>query len=128
MQTITINKNDANQRIDSFLRKAYPKITLNLIYRYLRTKRIKVNDKKVTPNYHLQLNDELSIYVNDALLSKRKSFSDFLLVPNKLNIVYEDGNILIVNKPPGLVVHDDDSNTADTLINRIQHYLYEKKE
>jgi 23S rRNA pseudouridine955/2504/2580 synthase len=128
MQTILINHNDVNQRIDNFIRKAYPKLSLGLIYRYLRIKRIKVNDRRIKPDYRLQHNDKLSIYINDDLLSKKKTYTDFLLAPNKLDIVYEDKNILLVNKPVGLVVHNDEKNKIDTLINRIQHYLYEKKE
>jgi 23S rRNA pseudouridine955/2504/2580 synthase len=124
MRTVVINRNDSDQRIDNFLRKTFPKLTRNLIYRYLRTKRIKVNDIKVLPSYRLQHNDQLTVYINNELLSKNESTKDFLLAPTKLNIVYEDENILIVNKPVGLVVHSDESKKADTLINRIQHYLF----
>jgi 23S rRNA pseudouridine955/2504/2580 synthase len=128
MQTIIINKNDVDQRIDNFLKKTYPKITLSLIYRYLRTKRIKVNNKKILPNYRLRMDDKVYVYINDELLSKKESIKDFLLAPDKLSVVYEDNNILVVNKPKGLVVHEDESNKTDTLINRIKHYLYNKHE
>jgi 23S rRNA pseudouridine955/2504/2580 synthase len=128
MQTITINQNDQGQRIDSFLKKTYPKISLNLIYRYLRSKRIKVNNKKVDYDYRLKIHDQLQLYINDLLLTKKISQTDFLLAPNNLNVVYEDTNVLLVNKPVGLVVHDDESKGIDTLVNRVKHYLYKKHE
>jgi 23S rRNA pseudouridine955/2504/2580 synthase len=127
MQTIIINQNDANQRIDGFLRKTFPKLSLSLIYRFLRTKHIKINDKKVSHSYRLQLHDKLEVYVIDELLSHRSTLTDFLLAPKNLSIVYEDDNIMIVNKPIGLIVHSDNTNNVDTLINRVQHYLYDKK-
>jgi 23S rRNA pseudouridine955/2504/2580 synthase len=128
MQTIIINKNDQGQRLDSFIKKTYPKISLSLIYRYIRTKRIKVNGKKCELNYRLNLNDKIESYINDELLTKKTMKTDFLLAPSKIDVIYEDSNILIVNKPVGLVVHEDESNNADNLSNRIQHYLADKGE
>jgi 23S rRNA pseudouridine955/2504/2580 synthase len=128
MQTIVVNQNDANQRIDSFLKKTYPKLSLSLLYRYLRIKRIKVNNKKVEPNYRLCLHDNIELFVNDEYLSKRNSKTDFLLAPTDIDIIYQDDNILIVNKPAGLVVHEDETKTNDTLINRVLHHMYKKKE
>lgn len=127
MKLIKINANDANQRIDSFMKKAFSKLSTAQIYKYLRIKRIKVNGKKVPNNYILKLNDELSLYINDEyLLSNDKQ--DFLLSNKPIDIVYEDANIILVNKPVGVVVHEDESQGYDTLINRIKYYLYQKKE
>jgi 23S rRNA pseudouridine955/2504/2580 synthase len=128
MLKITIKTNDIDQRIDNFLKKTYPKLSTPMIYKYLRTKRIKVNGKKVEFDYHLNLNDLVELYINDELLSKKDKTTGFLAAPNKINVVYEDKNILIVNKPIALSVHDDDTKTTDTLINRVLHYLFDKKE
>ncbi len=127
MKLIKVNKNDANQRIDNFIKKAFPKLSSAQIYKYLRIKRIKVNNKKVANNYSLKLGDDISLYINDELLTSNDK-NDFLLATRPINIIYEDNNILIVNKPIGLVVHNDETKTVDTLINRIKNYLVKNKE
>lgn len=68
------------------------------------------------------------MYINDEFFGEGRQDLAFLKVPSSLNIIYEDENIMLVDKKPGLVVHEDDDNTPDTLINRILHYLYEKGE
>jgi 23S rRNA pseudouridine955/2504/2580 synthase len=127
METFKINKNDANQRIDKFIRKAFPKLSLPAIFKYIRTKRIKVNNKKVEINYKVLLNDEVSVYINDEFLTKEPNTMDFLLAKNDLKVVYEDENIIVVDKPIGIVVQDDNTKNPDTLCNRLLHYLYDKK-
>jgi 23S rRNA pseudouridine955/2504/2580 synthase len=128
MQTITINKNDVGQRLDSFLKKTFPKLSLSSMYRFIRTKRIKLNGKKADISTRLILNDKLELYVNDELLSKKISNDDFLIANSKLDVVFEDNNVIIINKPAGLVVHDDETKTANTLVNILKHYLYKKGE
>ncbi|MDR0985528.1 MAG: RluA family pseudouridine synthase [Mycoplasmataceae bacterium] len=128
MQELIINKNDINKRLDNFLKKVLPKISLSGIFKAIRNNRIKVNDKKITFNYKLNLNDKVQIYLNDDLLLKASNSEDFLKVSKNLDIVYEDENILIVNKPIGLVVQDDETHTIDTLNNRIKHNLFNKGE
>lgn len=127
MKSLVVNKNDANQRIDNFIKKVYPKLSLTQIYKYLRIKRIKVNNKKVPINYQLQLKDKIDLYINDELLSSNNK-KDFLLTNKPIEIVYEDDNILLVNKPIGLVVHEDETNNPDTLLNRIKNHLIKKGE
>ncbi|GMO13896.1 MAG: RluA family pseudouridine synthase [Mycoplasmoidaceae bacterium] len=128
MKTFTINKNDANQRLDKFIRKAFPKISLPSIFKYIRTKKIKVNDKKADISYKVKINDKVSVYLNDDLVSNEVKSNDFLLAKNYLKIVYEDDNIIIVDKPIGVTVQDDNTKNPDTLCNRLLHYLYDKEE
>ena len=128
MRQITISQNDANQRLDKFLIKTYSNFPKALIYKYIRLKRIKINDKRTEISYILQLGDNLKLYVNDDLLIKSEKKYDFMYSSDKLNIVYEDQNILLVDKPQGLIVHPDDKEFRDTLITRIQKYLYNKGE
>ena len=127
MKEFLINSNDAGQRVDKFLSKAVRKLPKSLMYKYLRTKRIKLNNKKCEISTKLNEGDTLSLYINDEFFDENKEL-DFLSVPTNLNIIYEDENILLIDKKNGLVVHEDDENTIDTLINRIKHYLYEKGE
>lgn len=127
MRSFVINKNDSDQRLDKFIQKAVPRLPTNLMYKYIRLKRIKYNGKKCEISTRLKEGDVLELYINDEFFLESGE-NDFLNVSGKIDVVYEDGNLLLVNKPCGLVVHEDDENTADTLINRIKKYLYEKGE
>lgn len=127
MKSYSIMKNDAGQRVDKFLLKAVPRLPKNLMYKYIRLKRIKLNGKKCDIADRLVEGDTLDLYINDEFFSKSCE-NDFLSVSANIDPVYEDDNILIVNKPCGLVVHEDDNNALDTLINRIKKYLYSKGE
>lgn len=128
MKTFIISENDANQRLDKFLQKAVPLLPKSLLYKSLRTKRIKLNGKRAEISTRLSPGDVVSLYLNDEFFTPDKSAYDFLSAPSQLSILYEDGNILLLNKPAGLCVHEDNDHSPDTLIRRIQHYLYEKGE
>lgn len=127
MKLFTISENDKDQRLDKFLQKSVPLLPKSLLYKSIRKKRIKVNGKRCELNYKLQLGDRLELYLNDEFFAKEESLP-FLAVPATVDVIYEDENILLVNKAQGLVVHEDNENTVDTLIHRVQHYLYNKGE
>lgn len=128
MKSFTIEKNDANQRLDKFVAKICPTLPKSLMYKYLRTKRIKVNSKKAEISTRLNVGDIVDAYINDEFFTPVAPKYDFLSAPIKLDIVYEDENILLADKRQGLLVHPDKNEYNDTLIARIQHYLYEKGE
>ena len=129
MKEFKINQNDSGQRVDKFLTKAVPGLPKNLLYKYIRLKRIKINGKRCEISTRLNVGDIMQLYINDEFFDSGKNEKmQFMSAPDKINIVYEDDNILLVDKKCGLVVHEDESGTADTLINRILHYLYEKGE
>ncbi len=129
MREITVNKNDANVRLDKFLNKTLPKMPLSLLQKSIRKGRVRINGKKTTDGrYILSLGDTLSLYINDEFFEKEPSKMDFLLAKNTLDIVYEDENILLLNKGAGLAVHDYEGGGVDTLINRVLRYLFEKNE
>ena len=130
MTEITIQKNDAGQRADRFLSKAYPNLKSSLVCKLMRKKRIKLNGAKAEPNVILKEGDVIRFYLSDELLAKEpiKRESDFREIAPDISVIYEDENILLIDKPAGLVVHEDNDNTADTLINRVLSYLYQKGE
>lgn len=128
MKEFTINKNDSGQRVDKFITKAVPKLPKNLLYKYIRLKRIKLNGKRCEISTKLNEGDIMQLYINDEFFEGGSEKPVFLSAPDQVDIVYEDENILLANKRSGLVVHEDESRTADTLINRITHYLYSKGE
>lgn len=127
MREFTINANDSGQRADKFIHKAVPNLPQSLMYKYLRLKRIKVNGKRCEISTRLNEGDVMAMYIGDEFFSDAAEIG-FMAAPPVINIVYEDENILLVDKKNGLVVHEDDENTVDTLINRILHYLYDKGE
>lgn len=130
MKVFTITKNDADQRLDKFLIKILKTMPKSLIYKSLRKKRIKVNGKRIIDGgFMLKEGDILEAYINDEFFAAQNADKEFLLLSAApLNIVYEDDNVLLVNKPQGLSVHADETGSPDTLINRIQKYLYSKGE
>ena len=124
MKSFIINSNDAGQRVSKFIEKTVPALPQGLLYKSFRLKRIKLNKKRCQPQDRLSQGDLLELYINDEFFGEGRQDLVFLKVPDR----YEDQNILLVDKKPGLVVHEDDDNTPDTLINRILHYLYNKGE
>lgn len=97
------------------------------MYKYIREKRIKVNHKKALPNSKLVEGDLIEFFIKDEFFEKENDLSFTRLNPN-LNIVYEDENIILVDKKPGVIVHSDDKETSGTLIDKIKAYLYKKGE
>ena len=129
MREITIGKNDAGQRLDRFVSKSLPLLPPALLQKYIRLKRIKCNGARAQRDQRLQEGDILQLYINDEFFDKPREDNLFLtLFKPSLDIVYEDENLLLLNKRPGLVVHADDTEKVNTLINHIQAYLYQKRE
>lgn len=128
MKEFTIQKNDAGQRADKFITKVCPALPKSAMYKYIRKKSIKCNGKRMEISQKLCEGDVIQMYINDEFFAKAEDSKSFLAAPAKLDVIYEDENILLADKPVGLVVHEDESGTPDTLINRLLHYLYEKGE
>lgn len=131
MREIVIGKNDANQRLDKFLTKRFKSMPKSLMYKYIRTKYIKVNNKRGEISTMLNEGDILKLFIKEEFFdddNSQKENYDFLKAPTKLDIIYEDENILLINKKPGVIVHPDEKYHFDSLISRVLHYLYDKKE
>ena len=130
MKEFTIGPNDAGQRLDRFLAKAVPLLPASLAQKYIRLKRIKLGGKRVDRDTRLKEGDVLQLYINDEFFDKPREDNAYLTVAApKLNIVYEDEHILLVDKRPGLAVHPHDgAEYGRTLIDHIQAYLFQKKE
>lgn len=125
MKQIVINKNDAGQRLDKFLTKYLVNLPQSMLYKSLRKNCVRVNGKHVRDgSFMLNENDVLSLYMSDEFFP----VTDFTAGSSNIDIVYEDENIILINKPSGTVVHADDRGTEDTLLSRMQSYLYEKGE
>ena len=130
MKELTIGPNDSGQRLDRFLAKAVPLLPASLAQKYIRIKRIKCNGARADRDTRLKTGDVLQLYINDEFFDKPRQDNAYLTVASpKLNIVYEDEHILLVDKRPGLAVHPHDgAEYGRTLIDHIQAYLYQKHE
>ena len=128
MKEFIITKNDATLRLDKFITKNCPTLPTSLMFKFIRTKKIKVNGKRAEINTRLNVGDSVTAYINDEFFVEVKPTYDFLSAPSKFDIVYEDENILLADKKQGLLVHPDKNEYTNTLIARIQHYLYDKGE
>ena len=130
MKELTVGPNDAGQRLDRFLAKAVPLLPASLAQKYIRIKRIKLNGARVERDTRLAAGDVLQLYINDEFFDKPRQDNAYLTVASpKLTIVYEDDQILLVDKRPGLAVHPHDgAEYGRTLIDHIQAYLYQKRE
>ena len=130
MKELTIGTNDAGQRLDRFLAKAVPLLPASLAQKYIRLKRIKRNGQRADRDTRLEAGDVLQLYINDEFFDKPREDNAYLTVASpKLNIVYEDEHILLVDKRPGLAVHPHDgAEYGRTLIEHNQSYLYQKRE
>ncbi|MBR2667416.1 MAG: RluA family pseudouridine synthase [Oscillospiraceae bacterium] len=129
MRTMTIQANDAGQRLDRFVSKAVPLLPGALLQKYIRLKRIKVNGKGAKRDTRLAVGDVVYLYINDEFFDAPSPENAFLgLYRTDLSIVYEDENILLLDKRPGLPVHPDEAEKVNTLLTHLQAYLYQKGE
>ena len=129
MKELTIGKNDAGQRLDRFLDKAVPLLPESLKQKYIRLKRVKVNDRGAKRDTRLAEGDVLKLYINDEFFEKPTEENAWLKIGTpKLHIVYEDENLLLADKKPGMLCHSAGGYEYNTLIAHIQNYLYQKGE
>lgn len=129
MKELTVGKNDAGQRLDRFVGKALPLLPESLLQKYIRLKRIKLNGKGSKRDTRLNEGDVLSLYINDEFFEKPTERNSYLKVgAPRLDIVYEDENILLADKKPGVLCHSAGEWDYNTLIANIQAYAYQKGE
>lgn len=127
MRTYIIGKNDANQRVDKYLSKALPSLPISLMYKFIRTKKIKVNRKRTEQKYILCEGDTVELFIADEFFDRKKRII-INAEHNPIDILYEDENIILVNKPSGLLCHSDEKGNGNTLIDMIIAYLVSKGE
>lgn len=126
-----VTPSESGKRLHRFLRNLMPNIPLGQIYKMIDNGKVKVNGKRKNQNYELVAGDELAIYVeeeayNIAAIGQKKT--KYVGVNANINVVYEDAELLVVNKPTGMLTHPDQADQKDTLINRVHAYMYRKGE
>jgi len=128
MKSFKVTQSDAGARVDRFLMKTFPKLPKSLMYKEIRKKNIKINKKRCAPEQILKEGDLLELYLKDDVLEVKQKYYDFLKASSELDIIYEDENILLINKKVGVLCHPDGRDYTDNLIARVKRYLYEKGE
>lgn len=127
MKTIEINNNESGQRLDRFLRKYLNNAPLSRIYKAIR-KDVKINGKRLKEDYVLQVGDILTLYIADDELANIAALKQRKRAKRQFTVVYEDENILAVNKPFGLLTHGDKLEKKNHLANQVVDYLIENNE
>ena len=128
MKELRITENDANQRIDKYLKKLLVNAPANFIYKMFRKKDVKVNGKKVDEKYILKNNDLVEMFLYEDKFQEFTDVKNIYQVARTFKVLYEDKHVLIVYKPAGLLVHEDANESINTLTNLVLSYLAEKNE
>lgn len=127
MFKIVITKNQANQRLDRFLKKYFNNASLSLVYKLIR-KDVKLNGKRAKENQVLAEGDELTFYISDETAANLQKQKKHVKVKKQFKIAYEDENILVAEKPFGLLTHGDRTEKRNHLANQVIDYLIETGE
>lgn len=129
MKQLSVGKNDEGQRLDRFVSKAVPLLPDSLLHKYIRLKRIKLNGKAAKEDARLQFGDEISLYIADEFFETPSEENAWRKISKpRLDILYEDENILLADKKPGVLCHSAGKWDYNTLIANIQAYLAGKGE
>lgn len=128
MREIIVDINESNQRIDRFLKKYLSKASQGTIYKMIRKKRIKLNNKRANPEDIIVEGDSIQFYISDEVLDKfieeKKEINSFI-VPR---IIYEDKNIIFINKPVGMLSHSANKEYGDNVVDSMISYLIKSGE
>ncbi len=138
MREFKINANDAGQRLDKFIQKTVTGIPVSLMYKAIRLKKIKVNRKRAEQKQMLMQGDTVQMFLSEDLFSDKITDNELLTIKPKINVIYEDENIILCDKGAGVLVHsgDGDGKTSgegacedrNTLVYHMQAYLAQKGE
>ena len=129
MKELTVGRNDAGQRLDRFVGKAVPLLPESLLQKYIRVKRIKVNGKGAKRDYRVAEGDAVRLYVSDGFFEAPREENSYLKVSTpRLDVVYEDENILLADQKPGVLCHSAGKWDHNTLLAHLQAYAYLKGE
>ena len=129
MREFMVASGDDGRRLEKWLLKAAPALSYAQACRFLRLKKVRVNGKVTKEGATLHAGDVVNAYLDDACFLARPRENKLLAgFRPRIDVLYEDENILLIDKRPGLRVHGDEEEKVDTLITHLQAYLYQKGE
>lgn len=126
MREYIIDERTKGRKLFNFVRNILPGLKNSEIFKLLRNKTVVVNEKKTESNYLLNLGDRVKIYLKEEHFDKKGKKNKFRSINFKLDIVYEDNNILVVNKPAGILTHPDKKDYKNNMFEYVRSYLYKK--
>lgn len=127
MRTITVSEKYSNKRVDKVISSLFRQLPQSALYKAFRKKDIKVNGVRVKENHIVFTDDIIEIYIVDDILEGNFKYLD-VAINKSFDIVYEDKNLIIVNKKQGIPVHPDREQKSNTLIDLVTNYLAFKEE
>ena len=129
MREVTVNANDDGRRLDRWIKANVPGLPVSLTQKYLRLKRIRLNGKPAKADDRVSAGDTVRLFIEDEYFAPREK-PDALLSAFRARVdaVYEDENILLADKRPGLICHPDENEKVNTLLTHVRAYLYQKGE
>jgi len=125
---ITIDKNESDQRLDRFLKKYLANAPQSFIYKMIRKKRIKINNKKANPESLIMEGDAIQLYISDETLEKFIQEKKEIVSSALKGIIYEDENIILINKPKGVLSHPAEKDYEYNIVDSMVSYLHQKGE
>ncbi len=128
MKTLVIKENDAGRRLDKFLAAALPMLPKSMMYKYIRLKKIKVNRKRAEIGQILELGDTVELFIKEEFMEKEPPRDFFKNIRAAFGVIYEDENLILCDKPAGLLCHSDEDGEQNTLIEQVKAYLWQKGE
>lgn len=128
MKELIIEKNDSEQRLDRFLKKYLLDASTGFIYKMIRKKNIKVNDKKATPEMIVVEGDVVQLFLSDETIEKFKGKREIRTSKLRPRILYEDENIILINKDAGVLSHGTGVEFEENIVDSMIVYLIEKGE
>jgi len=127
MKELVIKENDSNQRLDKFMQKRFPTMPNALMYKYIRKNCVKINNKKCEAEQVLKSGDILTFFIKEDFFEKKEKI-DLVKIKYNFKIIFEDDNIIFMEKPCGLLCQPDDNEKFNTLDNHLRAYLMQKGE
>jgi len=128
MRAVKIEKNDSDQRLDKFMGKMFKSMPQSMIYKYIRLKCVRVNGVHAKADTVLREGDELKFYISDEYFDTERATADIYGLKPNFGIVFENEDIIIIEKPVGMLCQPDDKEKRNTLNNQILAYLFSKGE
>ena len=129
MREFVLDAQQEGRRLDRFVSSVALSLPMGLRQKFLRLKKVKVNGRPAQGDVRLHAGDTVSLYIGDEFFERPKAADRFLADFRwHLSILYEDENLLLVDKQPGLICHPDREEKVDTLLHHVQAYLYQKGE
>ena len=129
MKSIQVDRSWDGRRLTRFLQKAMPSATMGQIRRFLRLGRVKVDGRRADEETVLRESAVVDMYVEDEFFAEAERADPFYSkIRPRLTILYEDGQVMLLDKRAGLVCHPDEGEKVHTLLTYAQAYLYQKGE